>query len=184
MQRNQVELRSKVSGWPGIGQASLERHHRQWWDDEARSLAWLSTSWRHARLMMSKQAWRFVLKKEQKHERRRERERQKERERRQRGEKRKLGVQHKNRLAMRHKNQQKQCQSPHTVGQCGKHFPPVVFLPTHKTTIHRFKEVTPPGHMAKTPTCTNCILGTQKDPSGASPLWETWRMDGMTGRGC
>lgn len=26
------------------------------------SLAWLSTPWRHARLMMSKQAWRFVLK--------------------------------------------------------------------------------------------------------------------------
>lgn len=25
----------RVSGWPGIGQASLERHHRQWWDDEA-----------------------------------------------------------------------------------------------------------------------------------------------------
>lgn len=44
MQKNQVELRSRVSGWPGIGQASLERHHRQWWDDEARSLAWLSTS--------------------------------------------------------------------------------------------------------------------------------------------
>jgi len=26
-------------------------------------LAWLSTSWRHARLMMSKQAWRVVLEK-------------------------------------------------------------------------------------------------------------------------
>lgn len=78
MQKNQVELRSRVSGWPGIGQASLERHHRQWWDDEARSLAWLSTSWRHARLMMSKQAWRFVLKKEQKHKRKRERDRERE----------------------------------------------------------------------------------------------------------
>lgn len=32
--------------------------------------------------------------------------------------------------------------------------------------------MTPPGHMAETLTCTNCTLGTQKDPSRASPLWE------------
>lgn len=179
MQKNQVKLRSRVSGWPGIGQASLERHHRQWWDDEARSLAWLSTSWRHARLMMSKQAWRFVLKKEQKHE-----EGEGERERRQRGEKRKLGAQHKNRLAMRHKKTKTKTKTmpitTYSKGQSGKHPLPI----SQHTKIHRFKEVTPPGHMAETPACTNCILGTQRDPSRASPLWETWRMDGMTRRVC
>lgn len=181
MQKNQVELRSRVSGWPGIGQASLERHHRQWWDDEARSLAWLSTSWRHARLMMSKQAWRFVLKKEQKRERKRHRERQREKRHRER-EKRKLGAQHKNRLAMRHKKQQKQ------ITTYSKDSALNISPPSHSPDTQKqytdLRKVTPPGHMAETPTCTNCILGTQRDPSRASPLWETWRMDGMTWRGC
>lgn len=59
--------------------------------------------------------------------------------------------------------------------------PPRLY-PDTKKTIHTFKEVTPPGHMAETPTCTNCILGTQRDPSRASPFigdledgWNDWK---------
>lgn len=77
---------------------------------------------------MSKQAWRFVLKKEQKHERNRERER----ERRQRGEKRKLGAQHKNRLAMRHKKTTKTMPITTYNKDSGKHFPPPLSPDTQK----------------------------------------------------
>lgn len=132
--------------------------------------------------MMSKQAWRFVLKRNKNTKGREEREK----ERGQRGEKRKLGAQHKNHLAMRHKkNKNNASHHIYSKDNRGDGQPPLLSQRTkNKTIIHRFKEVTPPGHMAETPTCTNCILGTQRDPSRASPLWETWRMDGMTGRGC
>lgn len=132
--------------------------------------------------MMSKQAWRFVLKRNKNTKGREEREK----ERGQRGEKRKLGAQHKNHLAMRHKKTKIMPVTTYTVRTTGGtgNPPSSPNAQKNKTIIHRFKEVTPPGHMAETPTCTNCILGTQRDPSRASPLWETWRMDGMTGRGC
>lgn len=175
MQKNQVELRSRVSGWPGIGQASLERHHRQWWDDEARGLAWLSTSWRHARLMMSKQAWRFVLKKEQKHDRKSERDRETEGETKRREEKVRGTAQesfsHEAQKQQRKTTKNKRRQSPHTVKKDrAVNTPPLPFtiLWRTKKQQHRFKEVTPPRHMAETLTCTNCTFGTHRDPSRAS----------------
>ena len=122
---------------------------------------------------MSKQAWRFVLKKEQKHERKREKTKRREEK-----------VRGTAQESFSHEAQKptKTMQITTYSKDSAENISPLPLL-THKT-IHRFKEVTPPGHMAETLTCTNCILGTQRDPSRASPLWETWRMDGMTGRGC
>lgn len=129
---------------------------------------------------MSKQAWRFVLKRN-KHKRKRgerERERTKRREEKVRG----TAQESFSHEAQKTKIMPVTTYTVRTTG--GRGNPPLSQRTKNKTIIHRFKEVTPPGHMAETPTCTNCILGTQRDPSRASPLWETWRMDGMTGRGC
>lgn len=100
---------------------------------------------------MSKQAWRFVLKKEQKHKRRREKERTKRREEKVRGTAQE---------SFSHEAQKTKIMpvTTYSKGQWGQTHP----LSQHTKTIHRFKEVTPPGHMAETPTCTNCILGTQR----------------------
>lgn len=131
--------------------------------------------------MMSKQAWRFVLKRN-KHKRKRG---ERERERTKRREEKVRGTAQESFSHEAQKNKNNASHHIYSKDNRGDGQPPLLSQRTkNKTIIHRFKEVTPPGHMAETPTCTNCILGTQRDPSRASPLWETWRMDGMTGRGC